>query len=227
MATDTSLGRVEFFDDFLGDAINLDWYVTASDSGGTAFAVSILANGVVRGSVDTTDNDITNLFGEVQWAAANGGPLTLEIRAKTVTSVADGETYIGFSDATTDENPILGSTTDVLTTAADDAVGFYYTGAGTASWKFAATKGGSDNAGAPIVCNQGGATTPVVGTYQTFKVVLNEDGDADGYINGRWQGRLDAAVTAATLLNSAVAIQSGGTARSIDVDYIRITGGRI
>src|SRR3990167_6957815 len=105
MATDTPKGLVRFFDEFLGDAINLDLYVTNSDSGGTAFAVNIQHNGVVRGGVDATDDDITNLFGEVQWRADNGGPLMLEMRVKAVTSVADGETYAGFSDATTDENP--------------------------------------------------------------------------------------------------------------------------
>lgn len=227
MATDTPKGMVRFFDDFLGDTINLDYYIVSSDAGGTAFAVNDQANGCVRGSVDTDDNDLTQLITDVQWKASNGGPLTLEVRSKPVTSVADGETYIGFSDSTADENPMLVSTTDVLTSNASDAAGFCYTGAGTANWKAVAVKGDADNAGGVITCNKGGATTPVVGTYQTHKIVVNEAGDADFFINGIFQGRADNAVTAGTLLNMYVCIQSGTTARSWDVDYIEIIGGRV
>ena len=162
MATDTNKGKVRFFDDFLGDTINLDLYTTNSDTGGTAFAVSIQRNGVIRGGVDTTDNDITNLFGEVQWRPDQSGPLTLEIRATLITSLADGETYIGFSDATTDENPVTLSTADVETSNADNAAGFAYTGAGTVDWKAVSSNATAD--GTVTRCNVGGATTPVVGT---------------------------------------------------------------
>lgn len=224
-ATDSPKGKVRFFDDFFGKALDAtNWWNTNSDSGGTAFAINLQQNGVIRGGVDGTDNDLTNLFGEVIWRADAGGPLTLEIRAKTVTSVANGETYIGFSDATTDENPLLVSTTDVLTSAADDAAGFMYTGGGTANWKVAGSKATADTA--VYACNVGADNTPVVGTWQTFKIVINEDGDADFYINGIFQRRVDNAVTATTLLNVAVCVQSGGTARSLDIDYIEVTSGR-
>jgi len=225
MATDTSKGLVKFFDDFLGDTINLDHYVTNSDTGGTAFAVNVQHNGVIRGSVDTDDNDITNIFSENQWRADDGGPLTLEVRAKAVTSLADGETYIGFTDDNaTDENPITLSTTDVQTSNASDAAGFAYTGAGTADWKAVAVR--ADNDATPVRCNVGGATTPAVGTWQTFKIVVDEDGNARYYINGIEHATINSAVTATTLMGFGAAVQSGGTARSLDIDYIEIIGGR-
>jgi len=226
MATDTSFGKVRSFDDFNRKAIDTtNLYTSNTDGGGTAFAIQTLANGVVRGTVDTDDNDITNLFGVVIYRPSAGGPLIFESRVKAVTSVADGETYIGLTDEVTDENPITLSTADVQTSGATNAAGFAYTGAGTANWKAVAVKGDAD--ATPVACSKGGATTPVVGTYQTLRAVLNEDGDADYYINGIWQARIDNAVTAATLLCDAWAVQSGGTARSLDVDYKLVECGRV
>jgi hypothetical protein len=233
MATDTNKGMVRLFDDFLGDTINLDLYTTNSDTGGTAFAVDVQVNGVIRGTVDTTDGDITNLFGADQWRPDSGGPLTIEVRAKGFTSLADGETYIGFSDAATDENPITLSTADAITTNASNVAGFAYTGAGTANWKAVSVNADAD--GSVITCNkihtkadgtQSAVTTPVVGEWQTFKVVINSEGDADFYINGSWQGTELLAVAPTTTLIPAVALQSGGTARSLDVDYIDVVSGR-
>lgn len=226
MATDTSFGKVRNFDDFCRvaiDSTNL-WNVNA-DGGGTAFAINAQANGVVRGTSDGGDGDITNLIDSVIYRASAGGPLVVEWRAKAVTSLADGENFIGITDAITDETPIQVSTADAQTDAATDAAGFCYTGAGTANWKACSVKNGTSNT--PVACNWGGATTPVVGTYQTFRIVINADGDADFYINGIWQARIDNSVTAGTLLTPHLGFETGGTARSWDADYRYIECGRV
>lgn len=224
MPGDTTKGKIHFFDDFLGDTINLDLYATNADTGGTAFAINTQHNGVIRGTGDGTDNDLTNIYGPAQWRADAGGPLTFEARVTLITSLADGEEYIGLSDEATDENPMTVSAADALTSTAANAVGFCYTGAGTADWKAVATNAGTD--GTVTRCNVGGATTPVVGTWQTFKVVVNVDGDADYYINGVWHVNKQLAVAPATLLNIFVCQQDGGTARSTDIDYWEVWAGR-
>lgn len=228
MATDTNRGKVRFFDDFLDKAINTtDWWTGRSDSGGTTPVTLLRQGGVVQMGVDATDDDVSSLAGNVEFAAAlstgdTGGPLIFECRATLVTSLADGETFIGLSDdSSTDEIPAVLSTTDTYTaTAADSFVGFAFNGAGTASWKAVASNATSDKTA--VACNQGGATTPVLLTYQTFKIVVNDDGDADFYINGKWHARIDAAIPATTLMCPHIDIQSGGTARSIYVDYVGV-----
>lgn len=235
MAVDTSFGKVRQFDDFNRVAIDTtNLWNANNDAGGTAFAINAQANGVVRGGVDTDDNDNTNLNGPVIYRPSAGGPLICEWRIKTVTSVADGETFVGMSDATTDELPIQVGTTDVQTDAASDAAGFCYTGAGTANWKACAVR--ADASGTPVACDNPrtdatGASvtvsTPVVGRYQTLRTVANEDGDVDFYIDGSWQARIDAAVTAGTLENQYLAFLSGTTARSVDVDYAYVSVGRV
>ena len=83
-----------------------------------------------------------------------------------------------------------------------------------------------DGDGSVARANTGGATTPVLTTWQTFKVVLNVDGDAQYYIDGINHGGELLAVSPTVLLNFAAALQSGGTARSVDVDYVEIWAGR-
>jgi hypothetical protein len=225
-ATDTSFGEVRLFYDFVElalDATNL--VTTNSDTGGTAFAINEQHGGAIRGSVDTTDNDITNVFTPPIWEIDEGGYLIWEARATLITSIADGENYLGLTDDDgTDENPITLSAADVATTNATDAVGFAYTGAGTADWKAVSVANAVD--GTVTRCNNFGATTPVAATWQTFKVVLNSDGDADFYINGVWHYREDAAVTTSVQLGFGAAVQSGGTARSMDIDYLYMASGR-
>ena len=228
MATDTAYGLVRAFDDFNRKAIDTtNYYTSNTDSGGTAFAINEQRNGVVRGSVDTTDNDITNLFKDGPIYRPNaGGPVIMESRVTLITSVADGETYVGFSDDDgTDEVAITLSAADVQTSNATDAAGFAYTGAGTADWKRVGANNGSITNAAR--CNVKGATTPVAATWQTLKVVINEDGDADYYIDGIFQGTIASATRATISLNPAWALQGGGTARSVDVDYIYVQAGRI
>ena len=224
---DTPKGISPWMDDFDRAAIDTtNIWTTNSDAGGSAFAINSQSGGVVRGGVDTTDNDITNLFGHKVFRL-DESPATVEIRAKPVTSVADGETFIGLTDAiTTDETPITLSAADVQTNTATDAVGFAYTGAGTADWKMVAVNNGSTPTGSPTRCNVRGATTPVVGTWQTFKLALSNEGHARFWLNGVEQGSLASAVRATVLLNVGIAVQSGGTARSLDVDYVEIRHGR-
>lgn len=224
MPADTTKGMVHFFDDFLGDTINLDLYVVTVVTGGTAFAINTQHNGVVRGTAAGTDGHMQPIYGPAQWRADAGGPMTFEARVTLITSLADGETYIGFSDEATGETPITVSTTDVETSTATNAAGFAYTGGGTADWKAVSVNADAD--GTVTRCNRGGATTPALGTWQTFKVVINVDGDADFYINGVWHYTETLAVAPATLLNLFVVQQDAGTARSTDIDYIEVWAGR-
>lgn len=227
-ATDTGFGIVRYFDDFVRlviDSATASLYTVRADSGGTAFAINEQHNGAIRGTGDGTDGDVTSIFGPPLWRADSGGPLILEQRVTLITSLANGEEYIGWSDDDgTDENPITLSTSDVVTTNASNAVGFAYTGGGTANWKGVSVNGDAD--GSVIALNAGGATTPVLTTWQTFKVVINQDGDADYYIDGTFHGREDAAVSASALLAPCVVQQDGGAARSTDIDYLYISAGR-
>ena len=224
-ADDSPFGYVTQFDDFNRVAVDTtNLWNANNDAGGTAFAINAQANGAIRGGVDTDDNDNTNINGPVIYRPSAGG-LICEWRVALVTSLANGETFIGMSDAVTDELPIQVSATDVQTDAASDAAGFCYTGGGTASWKCCSVI--ADTSRTPVAANQGGATTPVLTTFQTFRIRYNTDGDANFYINGTWQAEILLAVTPGTLENQYLAFLSGTTARSVDADYAYVRVARV
>lgn len=223
---DTGKGTVKFFDDFLGKALDTtNWYTGNADTSGTTPVILLRQGGVVQMGTDGTDNDVQSLRSNVNFAASHGR-LSVEARMKLITSIADGENNIGLTDdSATDEIIVVLSTTDTYTaTAAADFACFSYTGGGTANWKAVASKNGTD--ATPVACNKGGATTPVVGEYQTFKIDVNSDGDADFYINGNWQARIDSAITPSTLMCFGWDLIGGTTARSGYLDYVEIIGSR-
>jgi len=218
MPADTSKGMIHFFDDFIQDTVNLDFWAVNGDDG-TPAAISVQHNGVLRITGDGTGADIENVYSAVQFRPDAGG-FTVEVRATLITDLSVGNNFIGISDAATDEDPFLISTGDVLTSNSSDGAGFAYRGGGTADWKAVSTNADAD--GTVTRCNAGGATTPVLGTWQTFKLVVNTDGDVDFYIDGIFQYREDLAVAPATLHNVFISFLDGGVSRSLDIDYVEV-----
>lgn len=223
MATDTGFGQVRFFDDFVGDTLEVAPWTAGSTNSATAFAVNVQVNGVVRGTVtNNSSNDLSVLYGELNWQADDGGPLVFEARAAIVTSLSQ-QIFIGLSDEKTNEKP-MDYNGGTQTTTATDAAGFYYAGGESSpTWRCGGVKNGTDSThtAAPARMN------PVAGTFQTFRVVLAPDGAGSFYINGeRVAENVASCVTAGTSLLPYFSICDDGAAGSLDVDYCYISKGR-
>lgn len=228
MAIDTGFGRVELFDDFLGDVV-LDQYSTGAETGGSGGSTAITAavNGVLRITTDDqTTGDRIALTHELNWQASDSGPLVLEARVKSVTAITVRAYFIGFTDVkavtTTVENPIEMSGTTVAS-AATDAVGFLYdTDSTNDTWYGAGVKNGTD-----ATALDTGIAPADAGTYQTLRVVVDITGNATFFIDGVYMGAVTSAVTAATDLTPIIMVESrAGAAKVLDVDYLHVIGGR-
>src|SRR3990167_11357211 len=110
---DSGFGKVRDFNVFLKKALDTTNIWNVNTGGGTTPAINLQANCVVRITSDGTDGDKDYMIDQVVYRGNANGPLIVEWRMKTVTSIADGETFVGATDATTDETPIQVSTTDV------------------------------------------------------------------------------------------------------------------
>lgn len=223
MSTDTGFGQVRFFDDFLGDTLNTDPWAAASTNSATAFAISAQVNGVVRGTVtNNSSNDLSVLYGELNWQADDGGPLIFEARCAIITSLSQ-QIYIGLSDEKTTEKP-MDYNGGTLTTTATNAAGFYYAGGeASATWRYGGVKAGADTTHYAVASR----LNPVLSTFQTFRVVVNADGAASFYINGEIvKENLANAVTASTSLLPYFSIADDGAAGSLDVDFCFMSKGR-
>lgn len=225
MSTDSGFGKVKFFDDFLGDTINLDWYIVNADAGGTAVAVVEAENGVVRGLSDGTNGDIQNIFGAENWQPSVQGTIIFEARVALHTSLAQG-IFIGLTDDNDADEVPIDDDGGTLTTTASDAVGFVYDSAGNGTWDCVSVKADSD--GAQVQCPT--KFNPVLDTFQTFRIVVEDDGNCRYYINGEEitasGAARSAAITTTVQYCPCVAQLANGTAADFDIDYFYVEGGR-
>ena len=113
--------RVFFFDDFLGDTINLDNYALANSGGAGAanFAIQVLRSGVIRSATGTTDDGSLSLIGPAIWYGdANCG---MEIRFK-YDVVTGYNTEVGFAAAVPGSNASAVTDIDTPTVLDETAV---------------------------------------------------------------------------------------------------------
>ena len=223
MATDTGFGKVKLWDDFVHPVVDEsnDW-ATWTENSGTQ-AINIDDNGYIRLATGTTAGNRVGVSGEVIWEAENGGSLIFETRIKSSSAITLRSYFVGFTDIKTIENPIEQSGTSI-TYSASDAVGFSYdTDADNDTWYCVGVKG--DTAATAV---NSGVAPAAAGTDQTLRVVLNTDGDATFWIDGKEEARIDNCVTVGTKLCPVVMVENrtSTAARTVDFDYIYVEGGR-
>lgn len=224
MSTDSGFGKVKFFDDFLGhaDDATINWS-EGSDSGGT-YAINLQDNGVERITSAGTSGNAAAICTALQWEAENGGPLIFEARVKSVTAITDRCYFIGLDDTKHTGTTVVTAfemSGTTLTTNCSDAVGFMYdTGADNDYWYCCGVKADAD--ATPVNTSIAPKTT-----WQTLRVVVSVEGDATFFIDGKYVGSVEDAVTPSDKLQGTVLVETRATAtKIIDVDYVYIEGGR-
>ncbi len=223
MATDTGLGEVRFFDDFLGDAIDTYMWTANTDGGGTA-AILEAENGVMQLYNAGNDGQIESIFGAELWQPNTAGTIVFEARVRLGTSILTG-CFIGLSgDNDTDQMPadIDGGTT--LATDADDVVGFVYDSDKGSDWYIVTSKSTADGTLTDTTIG------PTLATYQTFRIVVESTGDCRFFIDGDEITASGAARTAAITTTvqfcPCVGRLCSGTAGTVQIDYAYMSAGR-
>jgi hypothetical protein len=211
--------NVEWFDDFLGDTINLDMWTTAADTGCTALAVNVQAGGAGRMTTDTTDEDRVDAGGPVMFKPSDGA-IYFECRMKSdvITTLACNA---GMCDAATQASQVIAfemATGTTFTTIPVDGVGWFAdVDATTDKWRGIGVKANTDTAA--VV----GATFPVAATYDKLGIYISTAGAATFFLNGVKAGSVLNATTATTLLAPYIAVKNrGGAAHNTDVDYVKV-----
>ena len=217
---------VGFFDDFLGDAVDARWDDDLAT--GATIAIQAAQNGTIRFSTDTDDNDHATLALGLHWLVSKG--LTVfEARLASVTAITLRAIEIGLSDAVSETAGLAFSShdatpVDVATNAALFAIN---SDESVATWSLL-----SVNAGTPA--RDDSAITPVAGTFQGFKIVIDEFGNVDFYIDSdgdeadyQLVGSHALGVAPTAVLTPWISLKSlSAAAKSIDVDYVGIYGKR-
>lgn len=224
MSTDTSFGRVRFFDDFLDDTLDDNAWTIDDITGGTNFVIAEAVNGTAVGVAHTSAGQGVLLHGTLDWEANDGGPLIFETRVKLGTTLSS-LIFVGFTDAKTGEMP-MNYNGGTFTSTASDAAGFYYAGGETAAtWRCGGVAGDVDSTQTAASSD----LNPVADTYQTFRVVVNEGGYGSFYINGEIvvenvAGCLTAGTAVMPCLQVCMDAVASGT---LTADYVYVSKGRV
>lgn len=222
-------GPVELFDDFLGDTINTDMYQTSADSGDTAFSVpaTVIVDGAITGITDTTDNDMVEIGGALQWRAQDG-TLVMEARLHS-TVVSNVAITVGFNDDVLEDSntlPVELATT-TFTSNSSTFVGFVYDiDATNDNWHAFAVDDDNDTTVAIATLNTGVA--PVASTYQTLRIEIEDTGSgnmatARFFINGALECTIPSAIDRDVLLAPHIAFENrAAAAHTVTVDYLNV-----
>lgn len=218
---------VQYFTDFLGDAIEDELLAGVGSGTGNAVALSVGVNGRVEIKTSSADaaigaNGSSLSLGALNWRADQGN-LVMEARVQ-IDNIAAVMLFVGFTDAlaSTVEAPIFLNGADIDSDA-DNACGVLFdTDGTTAQWCHGGVKATTDTA--PDY--SGGA--PVGATWYTVRVEVSADGAVQGFIDGVPIGDPVAnAVTITTPLCPIIFVANrGGAVRNVLVDYLLVQGGR-
>jgi len=222
MATDTGMGEVRFFDDFLGDALDTFNWGLQEDSSGTAIVEA--ENGTYALYGDGSDGDIQAIQGAEIWQPNTAGTIVFEARVKLDTSISQG-VFIGLSDENdADEIPadLNGGT---LGTTAADVVGFIYDSDEGSNWYVITSKNTADGAQTDTTVG------PTLATYQTFRIVVESNGNCRFFINGdeitASGAAREAAITTTVQYCPVIAMLDSGTTCYVTIDYVYVSQGRV
>lgn len=219
---------VEWYDDFLGDAIDARWGVAkGSDAAAVDFAHLTGTRGMIQattgaGAGASMAANGVQLHQALQWKA-NQGNLAFEtmLKVSAITTIA---LFVGFTDQIGSlEMPIhaAGSANTITTNATDAAGLFFDTSMTDDNFWVAGVKNDTDGT------HVNTSIAPVADTWIRLGVELDSSGNAIGYINGVNVGAVANAVTATVALTPVIAcFRRAASSATIQVDYINVIASR-
>ena len=157
-----------FFDDFDGDAINLDYWALNSDTNAADFVHNAQANGVVRGATSANDNEATSMLGPAIYFGDRNCWMEVRFKIDTITNV---QFEVGFVDAVTDKT--LEVVTDVDTPAVGNGAGdvaVIHMDTDQTLTTAAFVTEGSTASQDPTATTLDPAFTPTAATYHTVRI---------------------------------------------------------
>ena len=219
------------YDDFFGKAIDSAYDWTVGSATGTDCTATITTPDCLTLTSGTVDEAQLTVCGALGFYGTYG--CAIEVRARN-DDVDELRHFIGFSDLAATEMPFLYSGT-TLTSSASDAAGFILDMDATLD-RYYGVSVNTNSDGAVINSGNVGTADSAWKTYRVEIVPNGTAADAYFYLNTSGNeidpeadiiGYEAAAVAPAVALGPNVSIQHNGTSsETLDVDYIKVWGGR-
>lgn len=208
------------YDDFLGAALDSRWNTDVST--GATVAVNAQQDGAIRLSTDTDDDDHATLSLGLHWLVSKGYTF-FEARVKTVTASTLRAIEVGLSDALSETNGLAfsdHSVAGVTAVATDAAIIGFDTDASMTNYALDTVNAG----GTAAAVTTGVAPST---SYQRLGLIVDSAGNCYCFIAGVLVATALLAVATTSVLTPWISLKSlSGAIKSIDVDYVSISGVR-
>lgn len=225
--------RVELFDDFLGDTINLDNYAVAQSQTSGNFAIAVGRNGTIAGSSAAVTTASVSLITAANWYGDANASFEARLKINTVAStfIIEG----GLIDAVPGSSGSGIADIDTATGATMTCGALFHINKDATHTGFAfGTIGGFTGQTFATTLVTTGFTTPVADTYLTIEVQLVNVAASKSMaylkINGKRVAAHEAsagAVNGGQGLAGWIYLQSvAAAAKVLTVDYIRLAQDR-
>ena len=214
--------HVEFMDDFNKTSVDAFWHQLSGSDGSCQVALQqTLDNGIIRltsgnGSTHTQAVNGAQLVGNVQHNPTDGG-LRIEERIGSLSSALSQSIFFGFCDSSSLSAPFTLTGTTVTANATNGA-GFLQDANGTNT----ALNAVSVNAGGtPQVIALSQTISTTANTYDTYRVEIDNAGNAVFFIDGTDVGSISGAVSAGALLAPTVGMfsEANSASANMQMDY--------
>ena len=215
MATDTTYGMVELWDDFTKDISD---YVETVTGSATGVDIRNLHGGWIRLDVDGDDADAVTIGAEVVWEADEGSPIIAEARVRS-TDVSVSCLFFGMSDANND-TVVIEDEDGTMNSVATDAFGFLLEGEQDETWSAVGVQSDTDNnSGAPVALTS--ASDAADDTTQTLKLEADpaDSGTVRYYVDGELVSTQTSWFRSSILYCPIINIDDRNTTYQADMDY--------
>lgn len=241
----SGVGRIEIFEDFLGEqdpvAVNQDgkrsigsFRVVGAGSEDASSGVTINEGDPSLGGVgrltssETQNSDVCALVTSKCFDAALMGTLIMEVRVQ-FPNLATKAAFIGFCD-TNDVNETIPASISgaTITLTADHQVGFCFDNDANSTENWYYTYKGGSVTGITVAATNDSGVTIVAQEWDILRVEVDPNGTARWYINGVLKKTLNGALsTSANVCAFAgVETESSSSTETMDLDYFLVRANR-
>lgn len=231
MSNTASKGLVVLEDDFLGKTL-LTTFEGLSENSGTAAINDSTENGLVALVTGASSGNRSSIVSRKNWKASDAGPLEIVAYIAQTTAITARSVFVGFTDLQTIIQPFSVSGTTVTSNNTATGVGVVYDSNATAlTYQGVGCKATAVTA----LVNTGITPALASGSFDEIRVTLDGNGNAIFTVNGVQYGitatapaGLANAFTAGTLMTPIVCLTTNAAAaKTMQVDYIKVSGGRL
>lgn len=219
MASDTPIGKVTLFEDFVRDNVT-----NLNEAAASSSPQDILNKhgGWWRMIPAGDDADANSISGELAWEADEGSPIIFETRMES-SNVSVTSSFVGFSDSVGD-SVVIEDEDGTLNTVATDAFGFLLEGEQDATWQRMGVDSDADKV--QLALTSGVDAANAVTQTLRLEATPQDSGTVRYFIDGELVSTATSWFDSSLVFCPILSCDDRNTVYNLDFDYLYVSAPR-